>query len=81
LRLPATTNKEPIISTMTSLPGSHTFIVRVWREPSNSASQWRGQIEHVQSGQRCAFLKLSDMLDFMDRFAVLDQGEKEDKLG
>jgi hypothetical protein len=32
--------------------------------------RWRGQIEHVQSGQSAAFLELEAMLRFLRRFGV-----------
>jgi hypothetical protein len=47
-----------------------TFVVRFWREPSAGQVRWRGQIEHVQSGQSAAFLDLEAMLRFLRRFGV-----------
>lgn len=44
------------------------FIVRVWCEggDANSAvSEWRGSIEHVQSGQRTFFRHLEAIVEFM----------------
>jgi hypothetical protein len=51
-----------------------TFVVRFWRETSAGELRWRGQIEHVQSGQRAAFLEVDAMLRFLHRFGV-DAGE------
>jgi len=32
-----------------------TFILRMWREPVNAGrAEWRGTVEHVQSGERRA---------------------------
>jgi hypothetical protein len=47
-----------------------TFVVRFWRETSAGEVRWRGQIEHVQSGERVAFLELNTMLRFLHRFGV-----------
>ncbi len=43
------------------------FIVRFWHEDSRGepAAQWRGSVEHVQSGQRLYFVSLNDLTDFM----------------
>jgi hypothetical protein len=45
-----------------------SFIVRIWREMGggDSASQeWRGSIEHVQSGRRTFFRDLRAITEFM----------------
>jgi len=47
-----------------------TFVVRFWRETSAGELRWRGQIEHVQSGQSTAFLDVRAMLRFLHRFGV-----------
>jgi hypothetical protein len=47
-----------------------TFVVRFWRETLAGEPRWRGQIEHVQSGQSAAFLDLDAMLRFLHRFGV-----------
>ena len=47
-----------------------TFVVRFWREAPAGHVRWRGQIEHVQSGQSAAFLDLEAMLRFLRRFGV-----------
>ncbi len=44
------------------------FIVRVWCERGDADSalvEWRGSVEHVQSGQRVFFRHLEGVLDFM----------------
>jgi hypothetical protein len=47
-----------------------SFVVRFWRETSAGKLRWRGQIEHVQSGESAAFLELEAMLSFLRRFGV-----------
>jgi len=47
---------------------SCSFIVRVWRETSesaNAASEWRGSIEQVPAGRRAFFRELPAILDYM----------------
>src|SRR5690242_16481882 len=44
------------------------FIVRVWCERGDGDSaicEWRGSVEHVQSGERAFFRNLEAMCDFM----------------
>jgi hypothetical protein len=44
------------------------FIVRVWCErgsADSAVSEWRGSVEHVQSGQRTFFRHLEAVIEFM----------------
>ena len=44
------------------------FIVRIWCERGDADSsipEWRGSVEHVESGQRVFFRNLEAVLDFM----------------
>ncbi|NOT87639.1 MAG: hypothetical protein HOP03_05610 [Lysobacter sp.] len=44
------------------------FIVRIWCERGDTASlapEWRGSVEHVQTGQRAFFRHLDAVIDFM----------------
>jgi hypothetical protein len=44
------------------------FIVRVWCErgdADSALSEWRGSVEHVQSGQRTFFRYLEAIIEFM----------------
>lgn len=36
-----------------------SFVVRIWRERGPAGPEYRGWIEHVQSGQRTSFLGLN----------------------
>jgi len=58
-------------------PGSksNTFIVRIWLEWSKTAPDWRGQIEHVQSRQKCAFLNLEEMVTFIQGYVSMHVGK------
>lgn len=47
---------------------SAAFIVRIWSERGDStgaATEWRGSVEHVQSGQRAFFRHLESIIEFM----------------
>jgi hypothetical protein len=61
-----------------------TFVVRIWLEWSESGSCWRGQIEHMQSRQKGAFLNLEEMGGFIQKFVSVPAGRndpiKADKL-
>jgi hypothetical protein len=44
------------------------FIIRIWCErgdPDSALSEWRGSVEHVQSGQRAFFRHLENAIEFM----------------
>lgn len=42
-----------------------TFIVRIWLERSEIHPRWRGQIQHIQSGEKAAFMNLKEMGQFI----------------
>ncbi len=44
-----------------------TFIVRVWREEEENAD-WRGVIEHVQSGDRLAAGSLEELVSQLEHW-------------
>lgn len=44
------------------------FIVRIWCEQGDESSasvEWRGSVEHVQSGERAFFRHLETVVEFM----------------
>jgi hypothetical protein len=43
---------------------AHSFVIRLWREnreDNKVEAEWRGWIEHVQSGQRCYFRNITEI--------------------
>lgn len=52
-------------------PPVSTFVIRLWWEWSAAEPQWRGRIDHVQSGESGAFIDIDGLLDFMRRFGAL----------
>lgn len=65
-----------------SIPPASTFIVRFWREWSATGWRWRGQIQHVQSGQRASCLALEGILDFIKTQGVMaDQPTERGETG
>ncbi len=64
----------------TSAPASplSTFVVRFWREHSAAGLQWRGRVEHVQSGAGIAFTDPDDLLGFLRGFGIMAGGEGEE---
>lgn len=40
-----------------------SFVVRLWCEPPENT--WRGEVEHIQSGNRWSFASLAHLLDFL----------------
>jgi hypothetical protein len=57
-------------------PVTSTFVVRFRREWSAAGTRWRGQIEHVQSGESAMFLDLGQMLEFVRRFVAMADDER-----
>ncbi len=53
-----------------------TFVLRFWHKETVGELRWRGNIEHVQSGEEMAFLDVETMLAFLNRFGIrLEPGE------
>jgi len=63
------------------VPPASTFIVRFWRDGSTEESRWRGQIQHVQSGESAAFLSPEGMLDFVQGVGVMVGDRKQPGAG
>lgn len=45
-----------------------SFVVRIWLEPrevKGTSPEWRGRVEHVQTGERVYFRGLDRMIEFM----------------
>jgi acyl-coenzyme A thioesterase PaaI-like protein len=53
-----------------------TFVIRFTREPTAGEVRWRGSIEHVESGERAAFLELAALLSFLRRFGITVEDQK-----
>jgi hypothetical protein len=54
------------------------FVVRVWAEYLEQAPPaWRGEIEHVGSGEAMRFGDVGTMLEFLQGFAVKSK-ERDD---
>lgn len=63
---------------------SHLFSIRIWTEEGhNMDGTWRGQVEHVLSGERQYFRDWETLVKFLqtlacivDRFSQANPGEK-----
>ncbi|MBU0491356.1 MAG: hypothetical protein KKA73_19410 [Chloroflexi bacterium] len=62
-----------------SIPSHSAFLIKLWiddtagdegPEEMDRTLTWRGQIQHVQTGESRAFRGPFQMLAFMDRFLV-----------
>jgi hypothetical protein len=59
----------------------HSFVIRMWRENHDEDGEmveWRGWIDHVQSGERRYFRDIPQINDFIQR--CLDDNAKTDKV-
>ena len=46
----------------------NTFVVRLWQELGSGRPCWRGEICHIQSGERAAFADEAALLRFIRRW-------------
>jgi hypothetical protein len=61
-------------------PPTATFIVRLWLADSDEAQRaWRGQVEHVQSGEREYVREMAQVTRFMEKHFAEEASEA--KLG
>jgi len=52
-------------------PYAHAFVVKLWlerREIEGAQPEWRGRIDHVQSGERVYFRDIAVITDFVQAF-------------
>lgn len=49
---------------------ANTFVLRFWLDRSISGARWRGSIEHIPSGEHSEFLRLEEMLNFLQSFQI-----------
>jgi hypothetical protein len=54
-------------------PPASTFVVRFWREGSADGPRWRGQVDHVQSGETARFLDLEGLVVFIHSLGIMDR--------
>jgi hypothetical protein len=57
-------------------PPLNTFIVRFWRESAAREGCWRGQVQHVQSGERTAFADEGALMSFIRRWVQAPEVER-----
>ena len=53
-----------------------SFVVRFYRELSPKLEDWRGQIEHVQSGEKRLFQGAEQLLQVMEGLAAQEPKER-----
>ncbi len=57
-------------------PPLNTFIVRFWQESEAGEGRWRGQVQHVQSGERTAFADEVALLSFIRQWVQTPEVER-----
>jgi len=50
---------------------TNTFVLRFYMEGSLSGGRWRGSIEHIPSGERTEFLRVTELVRYWRRFGVV----------
>ncbi|MBT3337570.1 MAG: hypothetical protein HN855_13330 [Anaerolineae bacterium] len=55
------------MSSEVHLSSRESFILRFWRE-NNSQENWRGQIQHVSSGQITHIQKLDELIEYLNEY-------------
>jgi hypothetical protein len=58
-------------------PPLNTFVVRFWREPRSGHPYWRGQVQHIQSGEHIAFTDRTSLLRFLLRWVQMPEKSGE----
>jgi hypothetical protein len=49
------------------LPRSYLFTIRLWTEPLGQGQvEWRGQVQHVLSGERRSFREWATLLSYLE---------------
>ena len=60
---------------------AHTFVVRLWlegREIPQTRAEWRGRIEHLQSGERLYFREVTEIIPFVRGYTESSSELRED---
>jgi len=60
-------------SSKASPPPANTLVIRLWRVAKDSGGQWRGRIEHIQSGSNDLFSTGQELLALLEDWVGLDQ--------
>lgn len=61
---------------------SHLFTIRIWTEAGGTPGKsWRGQVEHILSGERQYFRDWDSLVNFLQSSAHLWEGKTEDETG
>jgi hypothetical protein len=47
-----------------------TFILRFWQSSENDVPAWRGEVHHIQSGERLAFVDEAALLRFLHQWII-----------
>jgi hypothetical protein len=53
-----------------------SFVVRFYKKLAPELEEWRGQVEHVQSGEKCLFHGAEQLLQIMECLSVQPSDEK-----
>lgn len=57
------------------MPRSHLFTIRVWREElAEDQREWRGKVQHVNSGEAYFFRQWSEMVAHMVTWLEQEEG-------
>jgi hypothetical protein len=44
-----------------------SFLLRLWQVPANDEHAWRILLENVQTGEKCGFGNLEELLDYLSQ--------------
>jgi hypothetical protein len=61
---------------------SHLFTIRIWAEVGGSPNEsWRGQVEHILSGERQYFRDWNTLVRFLQVSTYWNRGKTEGEAG
>ncbi len=59
------------------VPLYYSYLLRIWQVPTSEEHTWRIQLENVQTGEKCGFASLEELLAYLRQVTT----QKDDLTG
>ncbi len=50
----------------------YSYLLRLWQVPEGGSQSWRVLLENIQTGEKCGFNSLEDMVTFLRQVGEID---------
>ena len=50
-----------------------SYLLRLWQVPTDGEHAWRILLESVQTGEKCGFASLQELVDFLGQLTAEDE--------